>query len=121
MAIRMRSSRPLIFAILVLISVWGARARYLSEVQEEDRVVDLPGVPNVNFAHYSGYVTVNKVSGRSLFFWFFEAADKPEEKPLLLWVNGGPGRSSMGYGLAEELGSFHVNADGQSLYLNPYS
>ncbi|XP_039117637.1 serine carboxypeptidase II-2-like [Dioscorea cayenensis subsp. rotundata] len=117
----MRSAQPLIFAILVLISVWRARARFFSEVQEEDRVVDLPGEPNVNFAHYSGYVTVNKESGRSLFFWFFEAVDKPEEKPLLLWLNGGPGCSSIGYGLAEEIGPFHVNADGQSLYLNPYS
>ncbi|KAH7688262.1 Peptidase S10 serine carboxypeptidase protein [Dioscorea alata] len=106
----MRSAQPLIFAILVLISVWRARARSLSEVQEEDRVVDLPGKPNVNFEF-----------GRSLFFWFFEAVDKPEEKPLLLWLNGGPGCSSTGYGLADEIGPFHVNADGQSLYLNPYS
>lgn len=33
----------------------------------------------------------------------------------------GPGCSSIGLGLAEEVGPFHVNADGKSLYLNPYS
>ncbi|XP_039120236.1 serine carboxypeptidase II-2-like [Dioscorea cayenensis subsp. rotundata] len=121
MAMRMRSVQSLIFAILVLISVWRAGARSPFEVQEKERVVKLPGQPNVNFTHYSGYVTVNKESGRNLFFWFFEAVDKPEEKPLLLWLNGGPGCSSIAYGLAEEVGPFHVNPDGQSLYLNPYS
>lgn len=33
----------------------------------------------------------------------------------------GPGCSSIGLGLAEEVGPFHVNADGKSLYPNPYS
>ncbi|KAM0939193.1 putative carboxypeptidase D [Dioscorea sansibarensis] len=65
---RMRSSQPLVFAIVVLISLWRVRARSPFEVQEKERVVNLPGQPNVNFAHYSGYVTVNKESGRSLSF-----------------------------------------------------
>lgn len=33
----------------------------------------------------------------------------------------GPGCSSIAYGLAEEVGPFRVNADGKSLYSNPYS
>lgn len=42
-----------------------------------------------------------------------------------LWIHtkllAGPGCSSIAYGLAEELGPFHINADGKSLYLNPYT
>ncbi|OVA10301.1 Peptidase S10 [Macleaya cordata] len=87
-----------------------------------DRVLKLPGQSfNVSFAHYSGYVTVNKESGRALFYWFFEAVEDPSSKPLLLWLNGGPGCSSIAYGEAEEIGPFHIKADGKTLYLNPYS
>lgn len=57
--------------------------------KEEDLVVGLPGQPNVSFAHYAGYVTVNESHGRALFYWFFEAASDPASKPLLLWLNGG--------------------------------
>ncbi|KAK8695285.1 hypothetical protein V6N13_000451 [Hibiscus sabdariffa] len=63
----------------------------------------------------------NFPAGRALFYWFFEAAEDPDSKPLLLWLNGGPGCSSIAYGLAEEIGPFHIRPDGKTLYLNPYS
>eukprot|EP00262_Sarcandra_glabra_P012839 TRINITY_DN3397_c0_g1_i1.p1 TRINITY_DN3397_c0_g1~~TRINITY_DN3397_c0_g1_i1.p1 ORF type:complete len:498 (-),score=90.95 TRINITY_DN3397_c0_g1_i1:296-1789(-) len=91
-------------------------------LQKLDKVAQLPGQAfNVNFAHYAGYVTVNKESGRALFYWFFEAVEDPSSKPLVLWLNGGPGCSSIAYGEAEEIGPFHIKADGKTLYLNPYS
>lgn len=74
--------------------------------QEADRIIELPGQPQVSFKQYSGYVTVNESHGRALFYWFFEATHSPEKKPLLLWLNGGPGCSSIGFGEAEELGPF---------------
>jgi len=57
--------------------------------QEADRVYGLPGQPPVKFKQYAGYITVNETHGRALFYWFFEATQKPEEKPVLLWLNGG--------------------------------
>lgn len=57
--------------------------------QEADRVSKLPGQPPVSFRQYAGYVTVNESHGRALFYWFFEATEKPQKKPLLLWLNGG--------------------------------
>ncbi|CDP02851.1 unnamed protein product [Coffea canephora] len=90
--------------------------------QQLDRVLHLPGQNfNVSFAHYAGFVTVNEEAGRTLFYWFFEAAEDPASKPLVLWLNGGPGCSSIAYGVAEEIGPFHVEKDGKHLYLNPYS
>ncbi|CAK9162780.1 unnamed protein product, partial [Ilex paraguariensis] len=57
--------------------------------QEADRVVGLPGQPPVDFQQYAGYVTVNQSHGRALFYWFFEATQNPQKKPVLLWLNGG--------------------------------
>ncbi|XP_068645712.1 serine carboxypeptidase-like 34 [Aristolochia californica] len=76
--------------------------------QEADLVARIPGQPPVKFRQYAGYVTVNEAHGKALFYWFFEATQKPHEKPLLLWLNGGPGCSSIGYGEAQELGPFLV-------------
>ncbi|KAK2421970.1 serine carboxypeptidase [Trifolium repens] len=91
--------------------------------QKKDRIVEpLPGQNfNINFKHYSGYITVNEDVGRTLFYWFIEADHvDPTSKPLLLWLNGGPGCSSIAFGEAEEIGPFHINSNG-TLYLNPYS
>ncbi|KAH7669235.1 Peptidase S10 serine carboxypeptidase protein, partial [Dioscorea alata] len=85
--------------------------------QEEDLVVRLPGQPEVNFRQYSGYVTVDENHGRALFYWFFEAIDHVDERPLLLWLNGGPGCSSIGYGEAEELGPFLIQKEANLLFL----
>ncbi|GAV72258.1 Peptidase_S10 domain-containing protein [Cephalotus follicularis] len=89
--------------------------------QEADRVIRLPGQPYVAFKQYAGYVTVNKTHGRALFYWFFEATHEPEKQPVLLWLNGGPGCSSIGYGEAEELGPFLSQKGKPELKLNPYT
>ncbi|XBJ24761.1 hypothetical protein VPH35_002563 [Triticum aestivum] len=91
--------------------------------QELDRVASLPGAPSYSYAfkHYSGYVTTDERLGKALFYWFFEAMEKPDDKPLVLWLNGGPGCSSVGFGQAQELGPFLVKKDVPELELNPYA
>ncbi|KAG8380476.1 hypothetical protein BUALT_Bualt06G0019300 [Buddleja alternifolia] len=90
--------------------------------QERDRIIKLPGQPsNVSFNQYSGYVTVDEKAGRALFYWLIEATKKPGSKPLVLWLNGGPGCSSIAYGASEEVGPFRVRPDGRTLSLSPYS
>lgn len=92
-----------------------------SDQREKDRIIELPGQPpNVNFKQYSGYVTVDPKAGRSLFYWLMEASETPERKPLVLWLNGGPGCSSIAYGAWEEVGPFRVRTDGKTLSLSPY-
>ncbi|XP_057779475.1 serine carboxypeptidase 1-like [Salvia miltiorrhiza] len=85
-----------------------------------DMVVGLPGQPQVNFSQYSGHVTVDPDAGRALFYYFAESEDS-STKPLVLWLNGGPGCSSLGAGAMTELGPFRVNPDGKTLWYNQYS
>ena len=54
------------------------------------------------------------------FFWFFEARKDPHNAPTALWMNGGPGSSSM-LGLLDEHGPCHVHSDSNSTYLNQWS
>ena len=90
--------------------------------QEEDRILGLPGQPNgVAFDMYGGYVTVDEQAGRALFYWLQEAGRDPGAAPLVLWLNGGPGCSSVGSGALEELGAFRVHTDGETLLLNDYA
>ncbi|KAK6928798.1 Peptidase S10, serine carboxypeptidase [Dillenia turbinata] len=90
-------------------------------LKEKDKVGKLPGQPRVDFDQYSGYVTVDEKAGRAFFYYFVEASNSKESLPLLLWLNGGPGCSSLAYGAMQELGPFRVHSDGKTLYRNKYS
>ncbi|KAJ4843427.1 hypothetical protein Tsubulata_011685 [Turnera subulata] len=89
--------------------------------QEKDRIQSLPGQPRVNFSQYGGYITVDKSAGRAFYYYFVEAEHSKESLPLLLWLNGGPGCSSLAYGALQELGPFRVHSDGKTLFKNKYS
>ncbi|XP_054262440.1 venom serine carboxypeptidase-like [Macrosteles quadrilineatus] len=64
-----------------------------------------------NTTSYSGFLTTNKSCGNNLFFWFFPAQQDWENAPLVLWLQGGPGGSSM-FGLFEENGPFNSFPEG---------
>lgn len=73
---------------------------------------------NSSVKSYSGYADVSE--NEHLFFWFFEARNvDPLTAPLTVWINGGPGSSSM-IGLFQELGPCRIDADGNVLD-NPYA
>ncbi|PRQ27615.1 putative carboxypeptidase D [Rosa chinensis] len=94
-------------------------------LKEADKIDALPGQPNLSpgekFNQYAGYVTVDPIVGRALFYYFVESPQNSSTKPLVLWLNGGPGCSSFGYGAMEELGPFRVNSDGKTLFQNDHA
>ncbi|KAL3530153.1 hypothetical protein ACH5RR_009475 [Cinchona calisaya] len=91
-------------------------------LMDADKIDKLPGQPdNVDFNQYSGYVTVDPQAGRALFYYFVESPPNSSTNPLVLWLNGGPGCTSFGFGAMEELGPFRVNSDGRTLFRNNYA
>ncbi|ORY17601.1 Alpha/Beta hydrolase protein [Clohesyomyces aquaticus] len=100
----------------------GIRISY----KENDLCETTPGVRS-----YSGYVHLpagtlddlgvrNQTYEINTFFWFFESRKEPDNAPLSIWMNGGPGSSSM-LGLMREHGPCFVNSDSNSTYLNEWS
>ena len=51
-------------------------------------------------------------TGRSLFYTFQTSSNNPELDPIVLWLNGGPGCSSLGGGWMSELGPFFPDSKG---------
>ncbi|KAL7181656.1 hypothetical protein ACSBR1_040532 [Camellia fascicularis] len=85
-------------------------------------ISSLPGQPdNISFKQFSGYIVTDAEHGRTLFYYFVEAdSPHPLLLPLTLWLNGGPGCSSLGFGAFMEHGPFQPRSDGV-LLKNKYS
>ncbi|KAI9889321.1 MAG: hypothetical protein M1814_005564 [Vezdaea aestivalis] len=67
---------------------------------------------------FSGYLDEKKTD-KHLFYWFFESRNDPENDPVVLWLNGGPGCSSL-LGLFMELGPSKIDKSANPVF-NDYS
>ncbi|CAN1190514.1 Serine carboxypeptidase-like 40 [Linum perenne] len=57
--------------------------------KDGDLIVRLPGQPPVSFTQYGGYVNVDPLTDRNMYYYFAEAQHpNKEELPLVLWLNG---------------------------------
>ncbi|XP_004513403.1 serine carboxypeptidase-like 45 [Cicer arietinum] len=91
----------------------------VNSFSEFDKIKSLPEQPEVEFKQYAGYITVDEVQQRALYYYFVEAEVDPASKPVVLWLNGGPGCSSIGVGAFVEHGPFKPAKKG--LMKNDYS
>ncbi|KAH3664284.1 hypothetical protein OGAPHI_004636 [Ogataea philodendri] len=67
----------------------------------------------------AGYFDINE-DDKHLFYWFFESRNDPAKDPVILWLNGGPGCSSL-TGCLFELGPSSINGTTLKPIYNPYS
>ena len=101
------------------------RGYNIADTLQNDICETTPGVKS-----FSGYVHLPPGNLADLgepndypintFFWFFEARKDPSNAPLAIWMNGGPGSSSM-LGLLVENGPCYVNPDSNSTRLSEWS
>ena len=87
--------------------------------------VDGTAIPDVDFDIGESYAGLLPISGdsnetRELFFWFFPTTNEEKTEEFAIWLNGGPGCSSLS-GLLTENGPFTWEAGTLSPVQNPYT
>ncbi|KAM0949957.1 putative peptidase S10, serine carboxypeptidase, alpha/Beta hydrolase [Dioscorea sansibarensis] len=115
------TSLVLFLLLLVPLSLWmpiPTLARSL--------VSQLPGFPgSLPFHLETGYVKVDEEKDGRMFYYFVESENNPKQDPVMLWLTGGPGCSSLS-GLAFEIGPMLFDLPGYqeglpTLLYNPFS
>jgi carboxypeptidase C (cathepsin A) len=91
----------------------------------EDLIESLPDYGAPPTPHFSGYLdgtagcdTESNGDFCKIHYWLALAEDDPLDKPVVLWLNGGPGSSSI-LGFLQENGPLIMRADG-GLMENPW-
>lgn len=68
----------------------------------------------IGFRSHAGFFTIDKNYNSNIYFWYFPPFSKNEEAPVIVWLQGGPGGSSL-FGLFTELGPLIAKKEGFAL------
>ena len=112
-------------SLLVLIAV----LQYVRAFPDSDAISSLPDYGPPPTRQWSGFLNgkgtqvapgcASTEAECQLHYWFAEADHEPAKKPVVLWLNGGPGSSSI-LGMLQEQGPLIINSTG-GLMRNPYA
>ena len=96
-----------------------AAAAVVQAAVPADLVASLPGFGAPPTAWYSGYLPVDgQYGGKLMMHYIFISSPNPTSDPISLWLNGGPGCSSL-EGLFQEMGQLWVDeSDPTKLVVN---
>ncbi|CAJ0634832.1 302_t:CDS:10 [Entrophospora sp. SA101] len=82
------------------------------EISADYFVKSLPGLPDNQdlLKTHAGHIKINKETNTNIFFWLFHNKHIADKSRLIIWLNGGPGCSSMD-GVFLENGPWRMNSD----------
>nr|POE85469.1 pheromone-processing carboxypeptidase kex1 [Quercus suber] len=94
-------------------SLWTSCLSATTEKSAADYYVhSLPGAPSSpQLNMYAGHVEITPEHHGNLFFWLFKNRHIADRRRTVLWLNGGPGCSSLD-GAMMEIGPYRINKDG---------
>ena len=100
------------------------RASPFATAKTKKFAVNGTAIPLVNFdvgESYAGLLPISNATNASeLYFWFFPSQNPKAEKEILIWLNGGPGCSSL-EGFLQENGPFLWQYGTYAPVPNPWS
>jgi len=90
-----------------------------------DLIASLPGYGKTPSKQYSGLIAADADNTVFLHYWFVTSTNNPSTDPVAVWMNGGPGCSSL-EGFLTELGPFSFTGERDSSGIplmtdNPYA
>nr|POE94358.1 pheromone-processing carboxypeptidase kex1 [Quercus suber] len=105
--------RSFFASALIGCSLWTIAMSAATEKSAADYYVhSLPGAPSSpQLNMYAGHVEITPEHHGNLFFWLFKNRHIADRRRTVLWLNGGPGCSSLD-GAMMEIGPYRVNEDG---------
>ncbi|GAB7348281.1 hypothetical protein MBLNU459_g6262t1 [Dothideomycetes sp. NU459] len=99
---------------LLYCSAWIAQVA-ADKTAADYYVSALPGAPQPLLKMHAGHIEVTPEHHGNLFFWHFENRHIANKQRTVLWINGGPGCSSLD-GAMMEIGPYRVQKDGSLAY-----